>query len=137
MRAARSGAALFAWHQLLGNEREADGVHDSQRGSYLGPEFSREEIHAYLTTNNIPFTELSDAEMPERIADLIKAEKVIGWFQGRMEFGPRALGGRIHHRRRAIAEDAGGDEPQDQVPREFPALCAERAARESCRVVRL
>jgi carbamoyltransferase len=88
------GAALFAWHQVLGNEREADGVHDSQRGSYLGPDFSRDEIHAYLTKNNIPFTELSDAELPEKIADLIKAEKVIGWFYGRMEFGPRALGGR-------------------------------------------
>lgn len=88
------GAALFAWHQVLGNERDADGVHDSQRGSYLGPDFSRDEIHAYLTKNNIPFTELSDAELPEKIADLIKAEKVIGWFYGRMEFGPRALGGR-------------------------------------------
>ncbi|MGC3956414.1 MAG: carbamoyltransferase [Verrucomicrobiota bacterium] len=88
------GAALFAWHQVLGNEREADGVHDSQRGSYLGPDFSRDEIHAYLTKNRIPFTELSDAELPEKIADLIKAEKVIGWFYGRMEFGPRALGGR-------------------------------------------
>ncbi|MBE0541191.1 MAG: carbamoyltransferase [Verrucomicrobia bacterium] len=88
------GAALFAWHQILGNEREADGVHDSQRGSYLGPDFSRDEIHAYLTKSNIPFTELSDAELPEKIADLIKAAKVIGWFYGRMEFGPRALGGR-------------------------------------------
>ena len=88
------GAALFAWHQVLGNARQADGVHDSQRGSYLGPEFSREQIRAYLTSGNIPFTELSDAELPERIADLIKAEKVIGWFYGRMEFGPRALGGR-------------------------------------------
>jgi carbamoyltransferase len=88
------GAALFAWHQILGGARQADGVHDSQRGSYLGPDFSREEIRAYLTKNNIPFTELSDAELPEKIADLIKAEKVIGWFYGRMEFGPRALGGR-------------------------------------------
>jgi carbamoyltransferase len=88
------GAALFAWHQVLGNEREADGRHDSQRGSYLGPDFSRDEIHAYLTKNGIAFTELSDAELPEKIADLIKAEKVIGWFYGRMEFGPRALGGR-------------------------------------------
>ena len=88
------GAALFAWHQVLGNKREADGKHDSQRGSYLGPDFSRDEIHDYLTENNIPFTELSDAELPEKIADLIKAEKVIGWFYGRMEFGPRALGGR-------------------------------------------
>ena len=88
------GAALFTWHQYLGQPRQADGVNDSQRGSYLGPEFSRDEIHAYLTSNNIPFTELSDAELPEKIADLIKAEKVIGWFYGRMEFGPRALGGR-------------------------------------------
>jgi len=88
------GAALFAWHQVLGNERKADGVRDSQRGSYLGPDFARDEIHAYLTKNSIPFTELSDAELPEKIADLIKAEKVIGWFYGRMEFGPRALGGR-------------------------------------------
>lgn len=88
------GAALFTWHQVLGHERQADGVHDAQRGSYLGPDFTRDEIHAYLTKNKIPFTELSDAELPERIADLIKAEKVIGWFYGRMEFGPRALGGR-------------------------------------------
>ena len=85
------GAALFTWHQYLGRERQADDVNDSQRGSYLGPEFSRDEIRAYLTSNNIPFTELSDAELPEKIADLIKAEKVIGWFYGRMEFGPRAL----------------------------------------------
>jgi len=88
------GAALFTWHQYLGRDRQADGVNDSQHGSYIGPEFSRDEILAYLTTNNIPFTELSDAELPEKIADLIKNEKVIGWFYGRMEFGPRALGGR-------------------------------------------
>jgi carbamoyltransferase len=88
------GAALFVWHQVLGNERKADGVNDSQRGSYLGPEFSRDEICDYLTENKIPFTELSDAELPEKIADLIHAEKVIGWFYGRMEFGPRALGAR-------------------------------------------
>ncbi|HTY89136.1 MAG TPA: carbamoyltransferase [Candidatus Acidoferrum sp.] len=88
------GAALFAWHQYLGRERRADGVNDSQRGSYLGPEYSRDEIRAYLTANRIPFAELSDAELPEKIADLIKAEKVIGWFHGRMEFGPRALGAR-------------------------------------------
>jgi carbamoyltransferase len=69
-------------------------VNDSQRGSYLGPEFSRDEIRDYLNANDIPFAELSDAELPEKIADLIKAEKVIGWFYGRMEFGPRALGAR-------------------------------------------
>ncbi len=88
------GAALFAWHQYLDKGREVDGVNDLQRGSYLGPAYSREEIRNYLTSQNIPFTELSDEELPEKIADLIKAEKVIGWFYGRMEFGPRALGGR-------------------------------------------
>jgi carbamoyltransferase len=88
------GAALLAWHQYLGNPRRADGKTDSQHGSYLGPEFSRDEIHDFLTKQNAPFLELSNEEIPERIADLIKAEKVVGWFQGRMEFGPRALGAR-------------------------------------------
>jgi len=88
------GAALFTWHQYVGNPRQADGKKDSQRGSYLGPDFSREEIRSFLAERNVPFTELNDVDLPERIADLIKAEKVIGWFQGRMEFGPRALGAR-------------------------------------------
>ena len=88
------GAALLVWHQYLGHPRQVDGEHDSQAGSYLGPEFSRGEIREFLTRQNAPFIELSDAEIPERIADLIKAEKVIGWFYGRMEFGPRALGAR-------------------------------------------
>jgi carbamoyltransferase len=88
------GAALFVWHQLLGNPRQADGVRDLQKGSYLGPGFSNDEVRQYLTAQNIPFTELREEEMPEKIADLIAAEKVIGWVQGRMEFGPRALGGR-------------------------------------------
>jgi carbamoyltransferase len=88
------GAALFVWHQYLDKQRQVDGVNDLQRGSYLGPAYSREEIRSFLMSQNIPFTELSDEELPEKIADLIKAEKVIGWFYGRMEFGPRALGGR-------------------------------------------
>ena len=88
------GAALLTWHQYLGKPRTADGVNDSQRGSCLGPASTSGEIRAYLQSHNIPFTELSDAELPEKVADLIKAEKVIGWFYGRMEFGPRALGGR-------------------------------------------
>ncbi len=88
------GAALFAWHQILGKERKADDVHDSQRGSYLGPTYSNDKIRAYLETQKIPFTELTDDELPEKIADLINAQKVIGWFYGRMEFGPRALGAR-------------------------------------------
>jgi carbamoyltransferase len=88
------GAALFAWHQILEKERKADDVNDSQRGSYLGPGYRNDEIRAYLETQKIPFTELTDGELPEKIATLINAQKVIGWFYGRMEFGPRALGAR-------------------------------------------
>jgi carbamoyltransferase len=88
------GAALFAWYQCLGKPRQADGKRDSQRGSYLGPEFRRDEIHRFLVAQQIPSTELQADEVPQKIADLIAAEKVIGWFQGRMEFGPRALGAR-------------------------------------------
>jgi carbamoyltransferase len=88
------GAALFAWHQILGKERKADNVNDSQLGSYLGPGYCNDEIRAYLKTQKVPFTELTDDELPETIADLINAQKVIGWFCGRMEFGPRALGAR-------------------------------------------
>ena len=88
------GAALFTWHQYLDRPRTADGVHDTQRGSYLGPEFKRDEIRRFLQMQKTPFVELSDDEIPDRIADLIADGKVMGWFQGRMEFGPRALGGR-------------------------------------------
>jgi carbamoyltransferase len=88
------GAALFTWHEYLGKSRTADGVRDTQRGSYLGPEFRNDEIRRFLQSQNAPFVELRDDEIPYRIADLVASEKVIGWFQGRMEFGPRALGGR-------------------------------------------
>jgi carbamoyltransferase len=88
------GAALFAWHQILGNERKSDEVNDSQRGSYLGPAYSNDEIRAWLNGQKIPFTELTNTELPEKIADLVNEQKVIGWFHGRMEFGPRALGAR-------------------------------------------
>jgi len=88
------GAALFAWHQILDKERKADDVNDSQRGSYLGPQYSNNEIRAYLETQKIPFTQLTDDELPGKIAELINAQNVIGWFYGRMEFGPRALGAR-------------------------------------------
>jgi len=88
------GAALFVWHQCLEKPRHADQKKDVQQGSYLGPSFSKEEIRRYLTDQGIPFLELADEEIPERIADLIAAQQVIGWFRGRMEFGPRALGAR-------------------------------------------
>jgi carbamoyltransferase len=88
------GAALLAWHHYLGQPRLADDRQDTQRGSCLGPGFSKQEIRRFLQERSVPFTELTDAELPGRVADLIHAQKVVGWFQGRMEFGPRALGAR-------------------------------------------
>jgi carbamoyltransferase len=88
------GAALFVWYQHLENRRVADGKKDFQQGSFLGPEFGNGYLTDYLKRNAIPHTEISDEEIPARIADLIADQKVIGWFQGGMEFGPRALGGR-------------------------------------------
>jgi len=88
------GAALFVWYQYLENSRIADGEKDFQQGSYLGPCFNNGYISQYLNKNAIPYTELSDEALPEKVADLIADEKVVGWFEGRMEFGPRALGAR-------------------------------------------
>jgi carbamoyltransferase len=88
------GAALLTWHRYLDKPRQADNVHDSQKGSYLGPSFSNDEVKAYLDEQGFPYTKLDAEEIPAKIADLIASEHVIGWFQGRMEFGPRALGSR-------------------------------------------
>ena len=63
-------------------------------GSYLGPEFSGDEIEGFLKEVNAPYKKLTTEALPQRVAELVGAEKVIGWFQGRMEFGPRALGAR-------------------------------------------
>ncbi|KAB2834325.1 MAG: carbamoyltransferase [Candidatus Brocadia sp.] len=88
------GAALLVWYQYLGNSRVADGKKDFQHGSYLGPKYEKNYLSDYLKRNTIPYVELRDEEIPEKIADLIADQKVIGWLQGRMEFGPRALGSR-------------------------------------------
>ncbi len=88
------GAALFVWYQYLENSRIADDKRDFMQGAYLGPKYENDYIFDFLKKNNIPFTKVNDEEIPEKIADLIANQKVIGWFQGRMEFGPRALGGR-------------------------------------------
>lgn len=88
------GAALAAWHTCLDKPREADGMHDQMRGSYLGPAFTNEEIEQYLKEIGAAYVRLSDDELMNRLADELGQEKVVGWFQGRMEFGPRALGGR-------------------------------------------
>ncbi|NQT61593.1 MAG: carbamoyltransferase [Candidatus Marinimicrobia bacterium] len=88
------GAALFTWHQYLDQAREPQSQRDSQRGSYLGPEFPDEDVKTYLDSKNIPYHHHEDKTLFSSVAQLIADEKVIGWFQGRMEFGPRALGNR-------------------------------------------
>ncbi|MEK7868684.1 MAG: carbamoyltransferase N-terminal domain-containing protein, partial [Candidatus Omnitrophota bacterium] len=88
------GAALRIWYKYLGNKRIADNIKDSQKGSYLGPEYSDSYIESYLKTNNIPYAKLTKEALLKTVSQYINDEKVIGWFQGRMEFGPRALGAR-------------------------------------------
>ncbi len=88
------GAAMYVWHQYLGNPRKADNKTDFQMGSYLGPAFSNDEILTYLQKHEIVYTRMADEEIPRKVASIIADEKVVGWFQGRMEFGPRALGAR-------------------------------------------
>jgi carbamoyltransferase len=89
------GAALFVWYQLLGNPRLADGVNDFQGGSLLGPAYSSGEIRDYLNSVGARYRRYADeAILLDIVADEIAAEKVVGHFCGRMEFGPRALGAR-------------------------------------------
>ncbi len=86
------GAAQFVWHQLLDRPRTV-GKSDSQRGSLLGPRFETGEIAAYLESIGATFQRIdTDAELFDRVAELMASDKVVGWFAGRMEFGPRALG---------------------------------------------
>lgn len=88
------GTALFIWHQLLDKPRTPNGK-DAQRGSLLGPAYSDAEIAEFLTKAGAVYTTAaSDEDLATQVATLIANEKIIGWFQGHMEFGPRALGAR-------------------------------------------
>lgn len=87
------GAALITWYDYLGNERTISKT-DSQKGSYLGPEFNETEIEKFINENNISAVKLPEEELANKVATLLNEENVIGWFNGRMEFGPRALGAR-------------------------------------------
>jgi carbamoyltransferase len=111
------GAALVTWHQFLKQPRDVaggpghsaagrpghsaaggpvrnGGGRDGMRGAYLGPAFGNEEIGRFLHEHGYPAEYTPDPELFERVAEELAAGKVVGWFQGRMEFGPRALGGR-------------------------------------------
>jgi carbamoyltransferase len=86
------GVATFIWHQLLGNARQVREP-DAQFGSLLGPRFRNEEVRSFLDAVGARYDYLADEQaLVARVAELMAAEKVVGWVQGRMEFGPRALG---------------------------------------------
>jgi carbamoyltransferase len=87
------GAALALWHIDQGNKRSVNSK-DDMKGSYLGTEFNQDEIEKELETVGANFDTLKYEELIDRTAEFLSNEKAIGWFQGRMEFGPRALGGR-------------------------------------------
>ena len=88
------GSALAIWHEYLGEKRKLNGHMDNMKGAYLGPRYSNEEISAYLDSIGAKYHLLKDDELYSRLAKLLAEENILGWFQGRMEFGPRALGGR-------------------------------------------
>jgi carbamoyltransferase len=88
------GAALGAYHLMLGKPRVLSGEMDGMKGSYLGPQYSQKEIEHRLESVGAIFESLSEEEMIERTAQALAGGKAVGWHQGRMEFGPRALGGR-------------------------------------------
>ena len=88
------GAALSAWYLHHNNERSVSSERDAMKGSYVGPAFGDDEIEVELTACGARFKKLSEAELIEHVAAALADEKAVGWMQGRMEFGPRALGGR-------------------------------------------
>ena len=125
------GAALIAWHEYLGKDRKVKGTGDSQKASLLGPDFSDDEIEKYLNLNNIPHVRMNKEKLYSEVAGLIASENVIGWFQGRMEFGPRALGAR------SILGDPRSEKMQSIINRKIkfresfrpfaPSILAEKA----------
>ncbi len=89
------GAALALWHQYYGQKTEhKDNQHDLMQGSYLGSQYSNEQIKDYLDSIAAPYHFYEDKTLYPLLADYLNQGKIMGWFQGRMEFGPRALGGR-------------------------------------------
>jgi carbamoyltransferase len=103
------GSALFIWHQLLGNPRETSTT-DLQQGTFLGPAFSEDHIQRMLDGFGCNYRHFgSEDALCAAAAELVASNKVVGWFQGRMEFGPRALGGR------SILGDARNPEMQSMI----------------------
>ena len=87
------GAALSVWHQYLEKPRQTNGS-DKMKGSYLGPRFRPDEIQQYLDDVRAVYRHFNESELCKTVAEILAKGNVVGWFQGRMEFGPRALGDR-------------------------------------------
>ncbi|MBD5448779.1 MAG: carbamoyltransferase [Lachnospiraceae bacterium] len=106
------GAALFYYYQHCNHKRTADGLHDRQKGSYLGPAYDDKYIEEYLTNNGYQYHKYENKEeedVCQKIAELLNEQKVIGLFEGRMEYGPRALGNR------SIIADARSPQMQSKL----------------------
>ncbi len=88
------GAALHLWYHVNDNPRQADEKNDQMSGAYLGPEFLNDEIQEWLDHHKLPYVKMQTGPLEERVAELLDQQQVVGMFQGRMEFGPRALGNR-------------------------------------------
>ena len=88
------GAALCVWYGYLDNTRLTDGKKDFQKASLLGPDFPNDVVRDRLDSIGAKYRAISEPQLFDTVADLLSQEKIIGWFQGRMEFGPRALGNR-------------------------------------------
>ena len=101
------GAALAVWHGALGRERPDPAGSDAMQGAYLGPSYTEDAIRAFLDAEGVPYTR--PVNLPDETAGLLDAGHVVGWFQGRMEFGPRALGNR------SILADPRGRDVQRRV----------------------
>ncbi len=87
------GCALSAWHEHFDNPRSLNPM-DGMKGAFLGPSFEIKDIKEFLSETNAPYQEFSDDQLLTEVATLLASGNVVGWFQGRMEFGPRALGAR-------------------------------------------
>ena len=88
------GVALFIWYRYLNNPRASNNTDDHQNGSYLGPQYDDACIADFLTKKGIPYEKSNPNALPAKVAELIEQHKVVGLFDGRLEFGPRALGSR-------------------------------------------
>jgi carbamoyltransferase len=103
------GCAAALWYEHLGNPRTINGTIDGMSGAYLGPRYSEATIRMHLDSLGARYTRMDDPELLSYVAQALAQENVVGWCQGRMEFGPRALGGR------SIIGDARSPKMQSQM----------------------